>query len=277
MVSLRHIHLPSYPSYTTAVLIQDHLRRLLLTSKDHPSTHPPPPPTLLSFTPTPTYTLGRRQTSPLSPTTLQTLSSPLGPYHPAVLPSPRGGLTTYHGPGQLVLWPVLDLVSPLHNHFSVRSYARLLEQTTIALLAAHSHIEAHTTPDPGVWVTSRLDGVERKIAAMGVHLRRHVASLGVALNMDFRPGAPDDDPWKRFVPCGLEGREVTSMAREMEANCGSETGSIRVDRGDVLASRWAEEFAERIGARAVEEVDVAGVYKAVGLEPPEVVQEEERS
>ncbi|OTA62618.1 hypothetical protein K449DRAFT_303989, partial [Hypoxylon sp. EC38] len=125
-----------------------------------------------------------------------------------VLHAPRGGLTTYHGPGQVVLWPVIDLRSPLHGHFSVRDYVCLLEKTTIATLRELYNIDVFTTSNPGVWEE------EKKIAALGVHLRRHVTGLGVAINF----GMPVDgsefvNPWARIVACGLGEKGVTTVAK----------------------------------------------------------------
>lgn len=213
---LRHLHIPSLPRYTTVSDIQESIRRQFLSAKSSSSSsdQPAPPPTLLSFTPHPTYTYGRRQKLPanfssddqttipgLHPRLLQpgapTLSSPLllpdspTPFIPEIHSSPRGGLTTYHGPGQIVLWPILDLLSP---HFSsplgVRSYACLLEKTTISVLRSLFSLSTFTTSDPGVWTGP--ESHPRKIAAMGVHLRRHVSSLGVAVNLDM-PYIQSDD------------------------------------------------------------------------------------
>ncbi|KAK7915027.1 octanoyltransferase [Apiospora marii] len=290
---LQHIHIPGFtnrlPSYALAVAIQSKLQQRLLdykaavaaaaTEGDARPLPPPPPPTILSFTPAPTYTLGRRQTTPLSPDEAALLQGRLDIYwhkhykthkrlnigdeanqisegrtadhghnhacfYPAIHNAPRGGLTTYHGPGQVVFWPVLDLKSPLHRHFSVRDYACLLEKTTIASIAEaasaslpsfppdavrQKQVQGFTTENPGVWVRRHWvdgddeadghpgpEGEERKIAALGVHLRRHVTGLGVAVNcsMPVR-GVRAYNPWERIVACGLEGKRVTSLAYEL--------------------------------------------------------------
>jgi lipoyl(octanoyl) transferase len=260
---LRHIHLPGLTPYPVASQIQEHLRRTLLTAKDTPSHHQTPPPSLLSFTPPPTYTLGRRQTTPLSPEAISRLTAPLttplGVFRPDLISSPRGGLTTYHGPGQLVLWPVIDIRSALYRHFSVKSYTCLLEKTTISAIATLFGIHGFTTSDPGVWVKSPADGTERKIAAVGVHLRRHVTALGTAVNLDFPSGEDEGvNPWARFVPCGLEGKEATSVAREVD-------GSVRGASEEVVARAWAEEFARRIGVEGVERVEGVEELRALGV------------
>ncbi|KAH8908058.1 hypothetical protein BR93DRAFT_592191 [Coniochaeta sp. PMI_546] len=299
-MQLRHIHLPDLTPYPFASQVQEHLRRTLLSAKDSP-TRPPPSPTLLTFTPPPTYTLGRRQTTtPLSPQDISRLRAPLttrhGIFRPDLIPSPRGGLTTYHGPGQLVVWPVVDIRSPAYRNFTVRSYACLLERTTISALGAlfGDALEGFTTQDPGVWVRSAWDGVERKVAAVGVHLRRHVTSLGTAVNLDFPGGATtaataataaaeaaeggreEVDPWARFVPCGLEGKEATSVAREVEGLVGARAGVISVRCEEAMARAWAEEFARRIGVEGVQRDQVtAEELEALGVEG--LFGEEEKS
>ncbi|KAG8168108.1 hypothetical protein KVR01_003797 [Diaporthe batatas] len=305
-VRLRHIHLaasPSqgiFPSYQTAAALQELLRRRQLDFQDAGSPSPAsrgiqglsaPQPTLVSFTPQPTYTLGRRQAqahpASLSPADISRLKAPLhlraGPapgsehvFRPSVLTSPRGGLATYHGPGQVVLWPVMVINSSTralgHNHFTVRCYSRLLERTTISLLRRLFALPAFTTDDPGVWVRTPSprggDGEVRKISALGIHLRRHVSSLGTAINLDMpttraagsatvqqRDGAGPDEttnPWARFVACGLAGKGVTCVEEELLA--AGRTGIPGGLDSEVVARAWAEELAEGmgLGAQAVE-------------------------
>jgi len=273
---LQHIHLPSsppaFPSYRQAASLQEHLRRQLLNAKDSPTHTPAPPPTLISFTPQPTYTLGRRQTSPLTAAETARLQAPLHVsftqqgdsnsssssssshvYRPAILPSPRGGLATYHGPGQVVLWAVADLHAAGRPALTVRAYSRLLEDSTSRVLARLFGLATTTTSDPGVWVDrgGGGGGGARKVAAMGVHLRRHVSALGVAVNLDM----PTDDgadeltsPWARIVACGLEGKGVTSVAGEV----GREALGPGVERA--VAAGWAEELARGLGVEGVESV-----------------------
>ncbi|KAI1324592.1 hypothetical protein F5Y16DRAFT_302846 [Xylariaceae sp. FL0255] len=264
MATLRHIQLSSLsplaqaslPRYGFAARLQGTLQRELLTWKARPSHRrgPPPPPSLLSFTPAPTYTLGRRQTEPLSDVELAGLHAPLhhgGSFQPTVVHAPRGGLATYHGPGQLVLWPVIDLHSPLYPHLSVRNYACLLEKTTIATLARLWGIAGFTTENPGVWVrsidnatsvTGPAEDRERKIAALGVHLRRHVTGLGVAINYNTPVTGPaETNPWARIVPCGLGGHGVTSVCAELGHDGISTTLAL-----DELSRAWASEFESRL-------------------------------
>lgn len=111
----------------------------------------------------------------------------------------RGGDVTYHGPGQLVGYPILDLRAWKRD---VVAYVRALEQVLIDTLARFS-IRAGRLPGcTGVWVG------DRKIAAIGVHISRWITSHGFALNVD-----TDLDYFRYIVPCGLS-RPVTSMRAE---------------------------------------------------------------
>jgi lipoyl(octanoyl) transferase len=113
-------------------------------------------------------------------------------------PTDRGGDVTYHGPGQLVGYPILDLREWKRD---VGAYVRAIEQTIIDTLAGYG-ISAGRIPGlTGVWVG------ERKIAAIGVHISRWVTSHGFALNV-----STDLSYFQYIVPCGLA-KPVTSMAR----------------------------------------------------------------
>jgi lipoyl(octanoyl) transferase len=112
-------------------------------------------------------------------------------------PTDRGGDVTYHGPGQLVGYPILDLRDWKRD---VGAYVRAVEETIILTLAEYG-IEGGRIPKlTGVWVG------ERKIAAIGVHLSRWVTSHGFALNV-----STDLSYFQYIVPCGLT-KPVTSMA-----------------------------------------------------------------
>jgi lipoyl(octanoyl) transferase len=112
-------------------------------------------------------------------------------------PTDRGGDVTYHGPGQLVGYPILDLRDWKRD---VGAYVRAVEETIIATLAEYA-IEAGRIPKlTGVWVG------DSKIAAIGVHLSRWVTSHGFALNV-----STDLSYFQYIVPCGLT-KPVTSMA-----------------------------------------------------------------
>jgi lipoyl(octanoyl) transferase len=115
---------------------------------------------------------------------------------------PRGGLLTYHGPGQLVGYPIVRIGEVL-------AYVRRLEEVLAGALADEG-IAAHARPDDGpgylgVWV----DG-ERKLTSVGVHVNQHVTTHGFAANVD-----NDMRPWEWVVACGLPGVRMTSIADEL--------------------------------------------------------------
>ena len=113
----------------------------------------------------------------------------------------RGGETTYHGPGQLVGYPIVNL---RRWGGGVRKYVEMLEQVLIGTLSEFG-ITAHSEGKPtGVWVE------DAKIAAIGVRVSRSVTMHGFALNV-----CPDLSFFDHIVPCGMPGARVTSMAQEL--------------------------------------------------------------
>lgn len=118
-----------------------------------------------------------------------------------VLQSDRGGQVTYHGPGQLVAYPLLDL---RRLKMGVRELVTAIEQTLVATLA-HYDIEAFPKPDaPGVYVNQQ--GRVDKIASLGLRVRRGCSFHGLALNV-----AMDLSPFLRINPCGYQGLAMTQM------------------------------------------------------------------
>lgn len=110
----------------------------------------------------------------------------------------RGGQVTYHGPGQLVAYLLLDL---RRRHLGIRPLVEHIEQALIALLAEHD-IPSHSRRDaPGVYVG------EKKIAALGLRVRRGCSYHGLALNVNM-----DLEPFQRINPCGYQGLEVTQLS-----------------------------------------------------------------
>ena len=116
----------------------------------------------------------------------------------------RGGRYTYHGPGQRVAYAMLDLQA---RGLGVRDYVRGLEEWLIRTLARFGVVGERREGRIGVWV--RHGSRERKIAALGVRVRRWVAFHGIALNVE-----PDLEHFDGIVPCGIEGFGVTSLAAE---------------------------------------------------------------
>ena len=110
----------------------------------------------------------------------------------------RGGQVTYHGPGQLVVYPLLDLK---RRQLGVQSLVRILEQTVIDLLAGHDITALRRHKAPGVYVD------DRKIAALGLRVRSGCCFHGLSLNVDM-----DLAPFAMINPCGYPGMQVTQLA-----------------------------------------------------------------
>ena len=135
----------------------------------------------------------------------------------------RGGKSTYHGPGQLVGYPIVDLEPRGRD---VRHYVRDLEEIVIQALAEQSLAAGRVEGQRGVWVAGR-----RKIASVGIAVESWVAFHGFALNVD-----PDLSVFRSFRPCGLSGDVMTSVSRER-----GEPSSIEEFRGPILRS-WKAVF-----------------------------------
>ena len=121
----------------------------------------------------------------------------LNPGNIAVHRTDRGGQVTYHGPGQLVLYPLLDLK---RKGISIRQYVNLLEQSIIDLLDRYGLVAVRREGAPGVYV------VNSKIAALGIRVRNGCCYHGLALNVDL-----DLAPFAGINPCGYAGMEVTRL------------------------------------------------------------------
>lgn len=116
-----------------------------------------------------------------------------------VVQTDRGGQVTYHGPGQLVLYVLLDL---RRNGLGVRDLVMLLERAVIDLVGVHG-VQAQGRRDaPGVYVEGR------KLASVGMRIRRGASYHGLALNVDM-----DLTPFARINPCGMAGMQVTQLAQ----------------------------------------------------------------
>jgi len=120
----------------------------------------------------------------------------------------RGGKSTFHGPGQLVCYPILDLGK--HGK-DVKRYVRDLEEALIETLAAFELESTRYEGLTGVWMPPGGGRGPRKIGSIGVHVSRWVTTHGYALNVDLDP-APFTD-W--ITACGLEDAQFTTMAREL--------------------------------------------------------------
>ena len=118
----------------------------------------------------------------------------------------RGGKITWHGPGQLVGYPIVRLP----DHVKVVDYVRRVEEALIGVCADLGVTTARVPGRSGVWLRADERGPERKIAALGIRVSRGVTMHGFALNCDIDLGWYD-----RFVPCGIADAGVTSLSAEL--------------------------------------------------------------
>ena len=131
---------------------------------------------------------------------------PLDPGGAPVIDVDRGGKITFHGPGQLVGYPIVTLP----DHVKVVDYVRRVEEALIATCAELGVVTARVPGRSGVWLQADDRGPERKIAAIGIRVSRGVTMHGFSLNCDV------DMAWyDRFVPCGIADAGVTSLSREL--------------------------------------------------------------
>lgn len=149
----------------------------------------------------------------------------------AVVETDRGGDITYHGPGQLVCYPILDL-----NMLTLRlhEYMRALEQAVISTCAVAGVVAKRDATATGVWVPADESGPARKICAMGIRVSRWISMHGLALNV-----TTDLAHFDLIVPCGLAGRPVTSLERELSR---SARAPSLTDVWPVLAKALAQEL-----------------------------------
>ena len=173
------------------------------------------PSTLLLVEHEPVYTVGRRAHSWERPST-----DVVEPGHVPVVDVDRGGKTTWHGPGQLTVYPILRLAAPI----DVIRYVRALEAAVIDVCALHGLETIRVEGRSGVWVPAgpastladttapgQHPRTERKICALGVRVARGVTMHGIGLNVN-----PDLDAFSldRIIPCGIDDAGVTSLSVE---------------------------------------------------------------
>jgi lipoyl(octanoyl) transferase len=189
------------------------------------------PDTLLLLEHPPVYTRGRRS-DPAELALPSPSPSPSGKRHHRaqgieVVDTDRGGKVTYHGPGQLVGYPIMR-IGDIHN------YLRTMEAAIVAALAEEG-VRARTRWEEGrdytgVWVR------ERKIASIGVHVSRGVTTHGFAVNVD-----DDLEPFEWIVACGLPGVRMTSLAQELTLGRTADLSCFR--------RRMAHSFCQAHGRR----------------------------
>lgn len=161
----------------------------------------------------------------------------------------RGGRITWHGPGQLVGYPIVQLAEPL----DVVDYVRRLEEALISVVHGHGLTAAGRVEGrSGVWLPADATRQERKIAAIGVRVQGGVTLHGFSLNCD-----PDMTEFDRIVPCGLTDVGVTSLAVEL---------GRQVPVAEVRAAMAAAALAAIDGTLPVQPHEVARAAAPAGLD-----------
>jgi lipoyl(octanoyl) transferase len=183
-----HVHWLGRKDFASALALQE---KIVAAKREDPSQLDE----LLLLEHEPVYTIGRTPDQ----------SSLLGAAH---LPHPlfainRGGQATYHGPGQLMGYPIIDLRRCGHD---LHKYLRWLEQLLIEVLAEYGIAATQRESLTGVWVE------DRKIASIGVGVRHWITMHGFALNV-----CGDLSPFNHIVPCGIDNVAMTSMEKETGA------------------------------------------------------------
>ena len=190
------------------------------------------PDVLLLLEHTPVYTRGRRSSAEELPMGVEWYEM----QGIEVVETDRGGRVTYHGPGQLVVYPIVSL-KPYGD--DLHAYVRGLERVAIEALGEH-RVRAETIDGlTGIWVP---DGPDRppgpapgpaaaKIGSIGVHVSRGVTTHGLAVNVN-----NDLQPFEWIVPCGIDACRVTSLGRELGAE--QDLGEF----GSTVAERFARAF-----------------------------------
>lgn len=119
----------------------------------------------------------------------------------------RGGDITFHGPGQVVGYPIFDLEK---FYTDIGKYLRALEEVMILTLAEYGIESGRSAGETGVWIEPDVKGRERKICAMGVRCSRWITMHGFALNVN-----TDLDYFNYIIPCGIQNKQVTSIEAEL--------------------------------------------------------------
>jgi lipoyl(octanoyl) transferase len=174
-----------------------------------------------------------------------------------VLDTDRGGLVTYHGPGQLVAYPIVDL-APLGG--DVHAYVRGLERVMIGSLGEHG-VGAQTIAGlTGVWTEGPapepgLLGAARKIGSIGVHVSRGITTHGLAVNV-----TNDLQPFEWVVPCGIEGVSMSSISRE------AGSGASVEEYGETVARHFGGVFEREPRVVRVDELGLEAAPATLGSE-----------
>ena len=224
-------HLGRMP-YEPAWVLQQRLQARLIAAKRAEPPEPLPH-LLLTVEHPPVYTLGKSGDAAHLLLSEEALAARGATY----VPVDRGGDITFHGPGQLVVYPILDLNCLTYpdgrSGTDIHRYLRELEEAVILTCADYDLQAGRVDGRTGVWIGPDARGTERKICAMGIRCSRWVTMHGLAFNLNTAL-----DWFNLMVPCGIADRGVTSLAAELDRP---------VNEGKAT-TRFLTHFAERFGA-----------------------------
>ena len=188
-----------------------------------------PKPLLLTFEFNPIYTGGKREKK-------NSINSSIYNYNGAhYLQVERGGQITFHGPGQLVAYPILDLKS--FTNLSPKCFVSILQNSIISLLRKDFDITSKTNDHPGVWIDDL-----HKVASIGVQIRRAITSHGISLNINTDTSYFNS---KEFVICGLPSECQTVTVREILEQKGATSQKDLSIEG--IANLFAKELSSLLG------------------------------
>lgn len=185
------------------------------------------PDTVLLLEHEPVITLGRDT----DPTSLLYNEATLAAVGVELVQSDRGGDATYHGPGQIVAYPILDLRPDWQD---IPKFVRAIEQTMIDAVGGYGLQAERLAGSPGVWLPETATAPARKIGAIGARISRWITHHGLALNVNTHM-----DHFQLIVPCGIRDKGVTSLQAELERE---------VPMGEAM-TRLAEHLARNFGRR----------------------------
>jgi lipoyl(octanoyl) transferase len=203
------------------------------------------PDTLLTLEHEPVLTLGRNADE------THVLASPreLRRRGIEVLRVERGGEVTYHGPGQLVAYPILRLGS---RGILIRPLVRALEEAMIATCDSLGVVAARRDGHPGCWVVDE-GRPPRKIGALGIRIERGVSYHGIALNVD-----PDLRDFELINPCGMPGVVSTSIAEELGRTAEPPSTAAVERAAEIFAAAFARELGAPLTRVVASEIDAPG-------------------
>lgn len=208
-----------------------------------------PNPILLTFEFEPTYTGGKRIKKTITDEQIKSFEnyipeSQIDNPKPKFVQVERGGQITYHGPGQMVAYIILDLKT--FNDFPAKCLVAAIEQSTINALKNVSinnsdeklNMDAYVTENTGVWTSN-----DRKIASIGIHVRRSITSHGVAVNV-----GTDLSYMRAFEMCGLKDSVPTSIDAERS------DGNVTVQQ---FAIEYGKQLAKVLGIKTIERMQIS--------------------